>query len=248
VIKKKSRPCSLSRRLPPTDPYKYSDYGKVSVSDNPAPGPAPANQNFYQDFLQWLADFDDGDDSSDHDSAEASDDADADRAAGRWVEDDDGWKSWRAEDEDDDWVTATGRSEQELEDHCVRVFQETEQFDQDFQTEVEDAQEFLSEEELQRRREEFRDRGLRLQRQIRKLRESVSPTVFDSACKRSPFSPRIVTEAPVPRPIPIYREKGLKGRRLRFEDEKEDDDERPVSARTRRAAHQGVDEANMDAQ
>jgi hypothetical protein len=249
VIKKKSRPCSLSRKVPPTDPYKYSDYGEASASDNPAPGPAPANQNFYQDFLQWLADFDDEDDASDHDSAEASD-ADPDGAAGQWVEDEDGWKSWRAEDEeeDDDWATATGRSEQELEDHCVRVFQETEQFDQDFQTEVEDAQEFLSEEELQRRREEFRDRGLRLQRQIRKLRESVSPTVFDSACKRSPFSPRILTEAPVPRPIPVYREKGLKGRRLRFEDEKEDDDERPVSARTRRAARQGVDEANMDVQ
>jgi uncharacterized damage-inducible protein DinB len=41
----------------------------------------------------------------------------------------------------------------------VKVFQETELFDQEFQTEVEDAQEFLSEEELQRRREEFRDRG-----------------------------------------------------------------------------------------
>jgi hypothetical protein len=234
TVKKKF---GLRQKLPPPDPYKYSDYEEVSASDEPDLGPAPAN--IYQDLLQWVLDFDDVDDSDGHESID--NDADTDGAAGQWIEDDDGWKSWRSEE--DDWATARDRSDQELEDHCVRVFQETELFDQEFQTEVEDAQEFLSEEELQRRREEFRDRGLRLQRQIRKLRESVSPTVFDSACKRSPFSPRLITEAPLPRPIPAYRERGLKGRRLRFEDEVENEDERPVSTRTRRGTRQDMDKA-----
>lgn len=231
------------RGLGSGDPYKYSQDGEVSASEKIAL--SPANSSLESDSLQNDSDYllDDDDDvvinfetgDNDNDGAEADEKEEdvppmreEEEEDGDWVDDGNGWRSWKPGDTPGSgasWIPAGSDEEEEL----AQLFRRAADYDQDFQKEVNDAATFLSEQELQRRRAEYRDRGQRLQRQLQAARRRVSPAVYESVRKRSPYSPR-VTE-----PEPGNRTKSLKGRKLRFEetDLDEDEDPRPISSRTR---------------
>ena len=216
------------------DPFKYGQGVEVSDSEDPIAAPAPANQNFYQAFLQWIQDFEQQPADSDV-SFESLDDNPEDDD-GQWVEQDDGWKSWKADDDDDDQIDWKTTTDHEVEDRCAKLFQQADDFERDYEREVIEAEDFLSEQELQRRQEEFRDKGLRLQRELRRARQAVSPDILDSARRRTPYSPRAVTDNPLLRTLSRKRAQGLKGRQLHFDDDDDDeeDDDRPIASRTRR--------------
>jgi hypothetical protein len=145
---------------------------------------------------------------------------DRDQEAGDWVEDAAGWRQWRPQQPEPE-------EEPELDpvERCARLLLEADLFDDCFDQEVVQAKEYLSEDEYQRRREEYRVRGLRLQQEIQRAREQVSPSVWAAARRQSPYAPKETSQIPFLKSVARYqrfREQGLKGRRLHFDEKDEE--------------------------
>jgi len=252
--KEQKKKLRLAKQALGTDPYKYSQDGEVSSSGDPdiqqAQAPqAQAQGDLFWDFANFLGDLDleelqsdqgseeEEEEEEEEQSLEDEEDEEEAEAGGRWVEDEEGWKSWMADDDNDsdfDWNNVEALSEKNLEERCRQLFKKAQSFDEDYQRDLLEAQDYLTDEELVRRQQELRDRGLRLQRAIQLARAKVSPAVFASARRRSPYTPR-VTEADERRLAEQLerRQAGLKGRRLRFQDEPDDREAhgRPTEAR-----------------
>jgi hypothetical protein len=211
------------------DPYKYSQDGEVSASEE---FPLPLDANFDPDLFQWLNDFEFDNSSEEFVSADDDDDdqpindPDVGDGPGEWVEDEAGWRHWQPK--------IDGNDDEDPVERCARLLLEAENFDDNFEQEVIGAREFLTEEEFDRRREEYRERGLRLQREIQQAREEVSPTVWASARKRSPYTPRVTSEVPFLKNLSRLRGQGLKGRKLQFEEHEADPGEAEAEPRPRK--------------
>ena len=224
----------------------------------------------YRDLLQHLRDFADDatdeEDEEDHFSDADDDDfgikidrdPDAD-ADGNWIEGADGWKEWTpnrdggpgaaglpeqaagadqgaGQLEGSDWeIDLSLATPSQQEDFCVKVFEET------FDIEQETAR-ALWEQQDREVREQLRERNLRARRHLKDIERYVSPDIQANARRRTPLTrlPGAAEgQAPIPKPRTVISK--LKPRKIRFEDEVEEDDDGPPSRRTRR--HGAVDEA-----
>jgi transposase InsO family protein len=224
----------------------------------------------YRDLLQHLRDFADDatdeEDEEDHFSDADDDDfgikidrdPDAD-ADGNWIEGADGWKEWTpnrdggpgaaglpeqaagadqgaGQLEGSDWeIDLSLATPSQQEDFCVKVFEETVDIEQE-------TARALWEQQDREVREQLRERNLRARRHLKDIVRYVSPDIQANARRRTPLTKlpgAAEGQAPIPKPRTVISK--LKPRKIRFEDEVEEDDDGPPSRRTRR--HGTVDEA-----
>jgi len=255
LLKRKMRP---QDSMATSDPYIYGSGLDVDDSDTdtapPAGPPAPRDQD---DDIEASDDdirFDNDDVDADDD---LSDDDNSKRTPGRWVEEGEGWRSWKEDDERFEtpvsgnqlpsaaaYVTGTKDiNDATLDQFLQKGGSPVRQFHRDLigQQRLFDAAYNWTINKPHRNSrdvaqlEKLREQGLRLKRLFDRVKLAETP---DGVRHRTPRSPRSVDFRLDASPVQQRKAWGpLHGRQLDFGDDDEadgDDDDAPISARTRR--------------